>query len=128
MPESVVKPMACFVSKTKAMVPSSGARTIGSVGVTAAPSPIIPPAKASSGVVERSAQIPVIGLPMMTVRTGVLLVSASDRLFSSGVCAPVGFFPSVGFVPAAVWLPDLPGLFTAAFSSEASSEFPFSGI
>ena len=57
MPVSVINPIACFVSNTKHTSPSSGALTITSCGVTTAPSPIILPAKASSGVVERSAAI-----------------------------------------------------------------------
>ena len=105
IPESVVNPKACFVSKTNKTVPSSGATTTPSSGVTTAPSPIILLANASSGAVERSAAIPVIGLEMMTVLVGFFASPASCALPSSAF----SFFTS-----SAV-------LFSTASSSKCSS-------
>ena len=107
IPESVVNPKACFVSKTNKTVPSSGATTTPSSGVTTAPSPIILLAKASSGAVERSAAIPVIGLEMMTVLVGSFTSEDSCSLPSSAF----SFFASSA---SAV-------LFSTASSSKCSS-------
>ena len=120
IPESVVNPKACFVSKTNKTVPSSGATTTPSSGVTTAPSPIILLAKASSGAVERSAAIPVIGLEMITVLVGSLVSAASCALsetvlessvFESVAEAAFSFFASSA---SAV-------LFSTASSSKCSS-------
>ena len=107
IPESVVNPKACFVSKTNKTVPSSGATTTPSSGVTTAPSPIILLAKASSGAVERSAAIPVIGLEMITVLVGSFTSEDSCALPSSAF----SFFASSA----------LAVLFSAASSSKCSS-------
>ena len=107
IPESVVNPKACFVSKTNKTVPSSGATTTPSSGVTTAPSPIILLANASSGAVERSAAIPVIGLEMITVLVGSFTSEDSCALPSS----TFSFFASSA----------LAVLFSAASSSKCSS-------
>ena len=115
IPESVVNPKACFVSKTNKTVPSSGATTTPSSGVTTAPSPIILLANASSGAVERSAAIPVIGLEMITVLVGSFSTFEPCALSEAGVESVVeaafSFFASSA--PAV--------LFSAASSSKCSS-------
>ena len=115
IPESVVNPKACFVSKTNKTVPSSGATTTLSSGVTTAPSPIILLAKASSGAVERSAAIPVIGLEMITVLVGSFTSPASFSAFTSdsGALSEAAFSFFASSAPAV--------LFSAASSSKCSS-------
>ena len=78
-----MNPIACLVSNTKHTSPSSGALTIASSGVTTAPSPIIRPANASSGVVERSAASPVIGLEITIVSTTFFSPALSSIVASS---------------------------------------------
>ena len=62
---------------------------IASVGVTAAPSPIIRPANASSGTAERSAAFPVIGLEMMIVLFAFVSFSAFSETVVSSVLVSV---------------------------------------
>ena len=83
--------------------------------MTTAPSPIILLANASSGAVERSAAIPVIGLEMITVLVGSFSTfepcALSEAGFESVAEAAFSFFASA--VPAI--------LFSAASSSKCSS-------
>ena len=62
LPSFVVRPMACFVSKTKFTVLSAGANTSPSAGCTIKPSPFIFSANASSGVSVIEQSVPVKGL------------------------------------------------------------------
>ena len=88
--------------------------------MTTAPSPIILLANASSGAVERSAAIPVIGLEMMTVLVGSFVSANSCALSEAMFDAPV--FESVVKAAFSFFASSAPAvLFSAASSSKCSS-------
>ena len=84
-----------MVSKTKHTSPSSGALTMLSFGVTTAPSPIILPAKASSGASDKSAAVPVTGFKAELVNDALLKSTGASGVVHKGNGVQIIYGPRV---------------------------------